>query len=105
VSVLFPSGKTQGILNTGIWAPAERPAEYAPDEPIDTSNKMQMWIDMQEAAGTPVQFTPLSEIADTVVDGLLANRFWMVEEGRFEDAVRYRTEVILRRADPDYQQA
>ena len=41
-------------------------------------------IDMQEAAGTPVEFTPLSEIADTVVDGLLANRFWMVEEGRFE---------------------
>jgi NAD(P)-dependent dehydrogenase (short-subunit alcohol dehydrogenase family) len=104
VSVLFPSGKTQGILNTGIWAPAERPPEFAPDEPIDTSNKMQMWIEMQEAAGTPVAFTPLSEIADTVVDGLLAKRFWMVEEGRFEDAVRNRTDIILRRADPDYSQ-
>jgi hypothetical protein len=65
---------------------------------------MQMWIEMQEAAGTPVAFTPLSEIADTVVDGLLAKRFWMVEEGRFEDAVRNRTDIILRRADPDYSQ-
>jgi len=30
------------------------------------------------------------------------NRFWMVEEGRFEDAVRMRSEVMLRRADPVY---
>ena len=103
VSVLFPTGKTEGILDTGIWAPAERPPEFAPDEPIDMSNKMQMWIQMQEAAGTPVQFTPLSEVADTVVDGLLANRFWMVEEGRFEEAVQQRADIILRRADPDYQ--
>jgi len=102
VSVLFPSGKTQGILDTGIWAAADRPPEFAPDQPIDTTNKMQMWIDMQEAAGTPVQFTPLSEVADTVVDGLYANRFWMVEEGRFEEAVQQRTDVILRRADPAY---
>lgn len=103
VSVLFPTGKTKGILDTGIWAAAERPPEFAPDEPVDTSNKMQMWIQMQEAAGTPVVFTPLSEVADTVVDGLYANRFWMVEEGRFEDAVKARTDIILRRADPDYQ--
>jgi NAD(P)-dependent dehydrogenase (short-subunit alcohol dehydrogenase family) len=102
VSVLFPSGRTEGILDTGIWAAAERPPEFAPDAPIDTSNKMQMWIEMQEAAGTPVTFTPLSEVADTVVDGLRADRFWMVEEGRFEDTVRMRTDVILRRGDPDY---
>jgi NAD(P)-dependent dehydrogenase (short-subunit alcohol dehydrogenase family) len=102
VSVLFPSGKTPGILDTGIWAAAERPPEFAPDAPIDTTNKMQMWIDMQEAAGTPVQLTPLSEVADTVVDGLYANRFWMVEEGRFEEMVQQRTEIILRRGDPDY---
>jgi NAD(P)-dependent dehydrogenase (short-subunit alcohol dehydrogenase family) len=103
VSVLFPTGRTQGILDTGIWAPAERPDEYTPQAPIDMSNKMQMWIEMQEAAGTPVQFTPLSEVADTVVEGLYADRFWMVEEGRFEEAVQQRTDIILRRADPDYQ--
>jgi hypothetical protein len=57
---------------------------------------------MKEAAGEPVQFTPLSEVADTVVDGLKANRFWMVEEGRFEDLVQARADVILRRADPVY---
>jgi NAD(P)-dependent dehydrogenase (short-subunit alcohol dehydrogenase family) len=102
VSVLFPSGKTKGILDTGIWAAADRPPEFAPDEPIDTSNKMQMYIEMMEAAGTPVVFTPLSEVADTVVDGLYADRFWMVEEGRFEDMVQARTDVILRRAHPSY---
>jgi hypothetical protein len=61
-----------------------------------------MWIEMKEKAGEPVTFTPLSEVADTVIDGLRANRFWMVEEGRFEDLVRARTDVILRRADPIY---
>jgi NAD(P)-dependent dehydrogenase (short-subunit alcohol dehydrogenase family) len=104
VSVLFPSGKTEGILATGIWAAADRPPEFAPDAPIDTTNKMQMWIEMQEEAGSPVALTPLSEVADTVVDGLYANRFWMVEEGRFEDHVRTRADIMLRRADPDYSQ-
>lgn len=102
VSVLFPSGKTQGILDTGIWRTRERPAEYATDHQVDTSSKMQEWIKSMEAAGTPVAFTPLSEVADTVIDGLVNNRFWMVEEGRFEDMVRRRTEVILARADPLY---
>lgn len=102
VSVLFPSGKTKGILDTGIWTPRERPAEYASSAPVDTSSKMQDWIKAMEAAGTPVAFTPLSEVADTVVDGLLHDRFWMVEEGRFEEMVQQRTEVILRRGDPDY---
>jgi NAD(P)-dependent dehydrogenase (short-subunit alcohol dehydrogenase family) len=103
VSVLFPSGKTQGLLDTGIWQPRPRPAEYPSSAPVDTGSKMADWIKAMEAAGTPVAFTPLSEVADTVVDGLYANRFWMVEEGRFEDMVRTRTDVILRRGDPDYQ--
>jgi len=102
VSVLFPTGRTEGILDTGIWTPRERPPGYEAAVPVDTTSKMQMWIDMKEQAGDPVQFTPLSEVADTVVDGLKAGRFWMVEEGRFEDLVRARADVILRRADPEY---
>jgi NAD(P)-dependent dehydrogenase (short-subunit alcohol dehydrogenase family) len=102
VSVLFPSGKTKGILDTGIWRPRERPTEYASAQPLDTTSRMEGWIKTMEAAGTPVVFTPLSEVADTVVDGLYANRFWMVEEGRFEEMVQQRTDVILRRAAPDY---
>ena len=102
VSVLFPSGKTQGILDTGIWTPRERPAEFASAQPLDTRSRMSDWIKTMEAAGTPVVFTPLSEVADTVVDGLYADRFWMVEEGRFEEMVKTRTDVILRRAAPDY---
>lgn len=102
VSVLFPSGKTKGLLDTGIWTPRPRPAEYPASEPVDTASKMRDWIKAMEDAGTPVAFTPLSEVADTVVDGLVNNRFWMVEEGRFEEMVQQRTDVILRRADPDY---
>lgn len=102
VSVLFPSGKTQGILDTGIWTPRERPAEFPSAQPLDTRSRMTDWIKTMEAAGTPVVFTPLSEVADTVVDGLYADRFWMVEEGRFEEMVKTRTEVILRRGAPDY---
>ena len=52
---------------------------------------------------TPVAVTPLSEVADQVVDGLYANRFWMVEEGRFEESVQRRTDIILRRANPLYE--
>ncbi len=102
VSVLFPSGKTKGLLDTGIWKTRERPAEYATDKPVDTGSKMQAWIESMEKAGTPVTFTPLTEVADTVIDGLLNDRFWMVEEGRFEDMVRMRTDVMLRRAAPEY---
>jgi NAD(P)-dependent dehydrogenase (short-subunit alcohol dehydrogenase family) len=102
VSVLFPSGRTKGILDTGIWTPGERPPEFAPERPIDTSSRLAGWVAAMEAAGQPVVFTPLAEVAETVVDGLRANRFWMVEEGRFEEMVRARTDVILRRADPDY---
>ena len=102
VSVLFPSGKTKGLLNTGIWQTRERPAEYATDKPVDTGSKMQEWIKSMEAAGTPVAFTPLTEVAETVIDGLLNDRFWMVEEGRFEDMVKMRADVMLRRAAPSY---
>ncbi|MBU6329206.1 MAG: SDR family NAD(P)-dependent oxidoreductase [Acidobacteria bacterium] len=102
VSVLFPTGRTKGILNTGIWAASERPPEFPADHEIDTTSAMAGWMKAMEDAGTPVVFTPLSEVADTVVEGLYANRFWMVEEGRFEETVRARAEIILNRADPDY---
>jgi len=103
VSVLFPTGRTKGVLDTGIWAAAERPPGYEAETPIDHTNKMAGWIASMEAAGTPVAVTPLREVADTVIDGLYANRFWMVEEGRFEEAVQMRADVILRRAAPLYQ--
>lgn len=103
VSVLFPTGRTKGVLDTGIWAAAERPAGFEAATPIDHTNKMAGWIASMEAAGTPVAVTPLSEVADTVIDGLYANRFWMVEEGRFEESVQRRADIILRRADPLYE--
>lgn len=102
VSVLFPTGRTKGLLDTGIWAAAERPPGYEATAPIDHTNKMAGWIASMEAAGTPVAVTPLSEVADQVIDGLRANRFWMVEEGRFEDSVRQRSDIMLRRAAPLY---
>lgn len=102
VSVLFPTGRTKGILNTGIWAASERPPEFPADHEIDTTSAMAGWMKAMEDAGTPVEFTPLSEVADTVVEGLYADRFWMVEEGRFEDTVKARTQIILDRAHPLY---
>ena len=49
-------------------------------------------------------FTPLSEVAETVVDGLLCDRFWMVEEGALSRTwSAERTDIILQRDYPNYQ--
>jgi hypothetical protein len=43
---------------------------------------------------------PLEEVASWVVDGMLANRFWLLPEGVLDDEVRERAEAIVGRKDP-----
>jgi NAD(P)-dependent dehydrogenase (short-subunit alcohol dehydrogenase family) len=103
VSVLFPTGYTPGLLNTGIWNQRERPPEYATAGPRPERRGLEEWIKRANEAGRTVQFTPLEEVADQVVTGILADQFWMHVANDATDArLRERVESIVNRRPPDY---
>jgi NAD(P)-dependent dehydrogenase (short-subunit alcohol dehydrogenase family) len=104
VSVLFPSGYTRGILNTGIWETRNRPPELAPEKPRpNKGSSLPDYVRALEAAGQPVVYTPLEEVADQVVQGIWNDQFWMIAPHADTDAkVRNRAESIVARQQPDY---
>lgn len=74
--VLFPGG----FLDTNIWQSwKQRPDAYAPTQarhsPLVTIDDV---VDRLADAGVQVQFTPLSTVAEYLVDGLQHDRFWML---------------------------
>ncbi len=99
--VLFPGG----FLNTGIWESwRHRPKRYAATQerrtPAPTLAKV---VARFEAAGAHVEFTPLETVADQVVDGIRAGRFWMMGPPTPADQVVSRKAAsILARGAPDY---
>ena len=105
-SVLFPSGRKPGILDTGIWnSGRNRPAEFAKDVPAPEPavSPMQEYIKKMEEAGVEVTFAPLEEIADQLVQGILADQFWIHPPSDDHDAsIRERAESMVARARPDY---
>jgi NAD(P)-dependent dehydrogenase (short-subunit alcohol dehydrogenase family) len=104
VSVLFPSGYTPGILDTGIWRSRNRPPELAPEKPRpDKGSSLPDYVRALEAAGRPVVYTPLEEVADQVVQGIWSDQFWIIAPSDTTDAtVRGRADSILARERPDY---
>lgn len=103
VSVLFPTGYTPGLLNTGIWNQRERPPQYATATPRPERRGLDEWIKRANEAGRTVQFTPLDEVADQVVTGILADQFWMHVPSEATDArLRERVESIVEGRPPDY---
>jgi NAD(P)-dependent dehydrogenase (short-subunit alcohol dehydrogenase family) len=103
VSVLFPTGYTPGLLNTGIWNQRERPPEYATSSPRPERRGLDEWIKRAHEAGRTVEFTPLEEVADQVVTGIRADRFWMHVPAEATDArLRERVESIVNGRPPDY---
>jgi hypothetical protein len=54
-------------------------------------------------AGHEVAFTPVEEVAEHVVDGIRADRFWMLPASEHSDRqIRARSRSMLDRADPSY---
>ncbi len=99
--VLFPSG----FLNTGIWESwRHRPQRYAATQQRRTpEHTLADVVAGFAAAGTRVEFTPLETVADQVVDGILADRFWMMGPPTPADGVVTRKAAsILARRNPDY---
>jgi hypothetical protein len=99
--VLFPGG----FLNTGIWESwRHRPQRYAATQERHTPDQtLAKVVARFEAAGAQVEFTPLETVADQVVDGIRADRFWMMGPPTPADqVVSSKAASILARGEPDY---
>jgi NAD(P)-dependent dehydrogenase (short-subunit alcohol dehydrogenase family) len=99
--VLFPGG----FLDTGIWESwRHRPKRYAATQKRRTPDQtLEKVVARFEAAGARVEFTPLETVADQVVDGIRADRFWMMGPPTPADNVVSRKAAsILARGEPDY---
>jgi NAD(P)-dependent dehydrogenase (short-subunit alcohol dehydrogenase family) len=103
VSLLFPSGYTPGLLDTGIWQAKERPAEFAASKPKPPRRGLELFIEQMKAAGQEVRFTPLEEVADQVAVGIQRDQFWMIAPSdRFDAQIRARAESMVGRGHPRY---
>ncbi|QHC21837.1 SDR family NAD(P)-dependent oxidoreductase [Streptomyces sp. GS7] len=101
-SVLFPGPH---MLRTGLWeSHRNRPARYAKSRPRRTPYRsLAEWEAAMKEAGQEVAFTPVEDVAEQVVDGIRAGRFWMLPAAEHTDAqIRARSRSMLDRADPSY---
>ncbi|MFF4395470.1 SDR family NAD(P)-dependent oxidoreductase [Streptomyces sp. NPDC001480] len=101
-SVLFPGPH---MLRTGLWeSHRNRPERYAKERPRKTPYRsLDQWESAMRAAGKEVRFTPVEEVAALVVDGIRADRFWLLPPSEHSDAqIRARADSMLHRANPSY---
>ena len=105
-SLLYPSTRTPGMLNTGIWRPcANRPARYdrpgaPPQEGRDALGEYQQRMD---AAGMPIVFAPLSEVADLCFEGIRDDVFWITYPSEpQQEKIRARAESQIAMSAPEY---
>ncbi|MGW5279882.1 SDR family NAD(P)-dependent oxidoreductase [Streptomyces collinus] len=101
-SVLFPGPH---MLRTGLWeSHRNRPDRYAKRRPRRTPYRsLDQWEAAMRAAGHEVRFTPVEEVADLVVDGVRADRFWLLPASEHSNAqIRARARSMLERAAPSY---
>ncbi len=103
VSVLFPTGYSPGLLNTGIWNQRERPAEYAGSVARPLRRGLDLFLERAKEEGREVRFTPLEEVADQVVVGVTTDQFWLhVPSEASDQKLRDRFESIIERRPPLY---
>jgi NAD(P)-dependent dehydrogenase (short-subunit alcohol dehydrogenase family) len=105
-SLLYPSTRSPGMLNTGIWRPgANRPDRYdrpgaPPKQGRDALGEYQKRMD---AAGMPVVFAPLSEVADLCFEGIRDDVFWITAPSDLQQAkIRARAESQIAMTAPGY---
>ena len=106
VSLLFPSTRSGGIMNTGIFRPGRnRPARYnRPGQPpLEGRDALTPMIDSMKAAGEDVKFADLSEVGDLALEGILADRFWIhTGSDRMSGMIDARAASMRDRTPPDY---
>jgi NAD(P)-dependent dehydrogenase (short-subunit alcohol dehydrogenase family) len=104
-SVLFPSTRTPGMLNTGIWHPGKnRPDRYArPGATPEGRDALAEYRQRMEEAGMEVVFAPLEEVADLCLEGILADNFWITASSdRQADTLRARVASQIDQTPPEY---
>ena len=105
-SLLYPSTRTPGVLNTGIWkAGANRPDRYdrpgAP--PKEGRDSLAQFQARMEELGQKVEFAPLSEVADICFDGIRDDTFWITASSEVQQAkIRARAESQIAMTPPEY---
>jgi NAD(P)-dependent dehydrogenase (short-subunit alcohol dehydrogenase family) len=103
-SVMFPSTRTPGLLNTGIWRPGRnRPDEFAHDEapPKEGRDAFAQLEETMRSAGRELTFAPLEEIADMTLQGIANDEFWIYAESN-QTSAQTRVDSIVNRTPPDY---
>jgi NAD(P)-dependent dehydrogenase (short-subunit alcohol dehydrogenase family) len=105
-SLLYPSTRTPGLLNTGIWRPgANRPDRYdRPGAPPKTGrDSLAMYQQRMDAVGLPVVFAPLSEVADICFEGIRDGVFWITAPSEDQRAkIRARANSQIEMTAPTY---
>ncbi|HEY2300680.1 MAG TPA: SDR family NAD(P)-dependent oxidoreductase [Acidimicrobiales bacterium] len=105
-SLLYPSTRSRGVLNTGIWRPgANRPERYdrpgAP--PREGRDSLGLYVRRMESAGLPVEFAPLSEVADLCFEGIVNDTFWITAPSENQQAkINARATSQIEMTEPSY---
>ncbi len=106
VSLLLPSTRTPGALNTGIWRPGRnRPERYArPGQaPLEGRDALTPFVEQLERHGQELVFAPLEEVAELALEGILADRFWLYSPSeKSAETVNARAASIRDATLPDY---
>lgn len=103
-SVLLPAG---GLLLTGLWtSDRNRPAALERERPRSRPGmSAEGFRELMASQGHEIPVVPLDDVASWVVDGVLADRFWLLPDGLMDDEVRARAEAIIGRKEPYLHQA
>ena len=104
-SVLFPGPH---MLRTGLFESwRTRPERFAKQRPRVTPYTTVEALEAQmAAAGVPIAYTPVEEVADRVVDALRTGDFWILPPSeRSDQQLRARTASMLARTNPTYLRA
>jgi NAD(P)-dependent dehydrogenase (short-subunit alcohol dehydrogenase family) len=105
VSVLFPG---PNILRTGLFESwRSRTAEYAKERPRKTPyTTVEQLEEQMKAAGVTIAYTPVEEVAEAVVEGILTDSFWIHPRSERGDAqMQARARSMLDRTNPTYLRA
>ena len=101
-SVLFPGPH---MLRTGLFESwRNRPAALANPTPRKApAVTLEQYEQMMADAGVEVQYTPVEEVADRVVDGVRNNTFWLLPPSdKGDEQLRTRAASMLARENPTY---